>query len=172
MREDLDDRGLDVRVTELLVATADASDPQLHAAIGQVLALLRERLGMDVVYVGQFVGDRRVYRFVDQAPGRHVIEAGQSDPLEVSWCQRVVDGRLACLETDMRARVAKGEAPPMPYEVGTFVSVPLVMPDGRIAGTLCCLSHGVQPRATGKTLSHLRHAAKLIAQRLAEHGQA
>jgi hypothetical protein len=42
---------LTVQVTELLVATADASDELVDQSVSQVLRLLRDRMKMDVVFV-------------------------------------------------------------------------------------------------------------------------
>ena len=54
---DLDD--LIVTVSNLLVASADASDHLLDGSAEQVLRAVRQRLRLDVVFVGEFVAGRR-----------------------------------------------------------------------------------------------------------------
>jgi len=49
---------LDVRVSEMLVATSDSADGDLPPAVAEVLALLRDRLDMDVVFVSQISDGR------------------------------------------------------------------------------------------------------------------
>ena len=56
---------LDVTISELLVATSDAADPDLPAAVPQVLKLLRTRLNMDVAFVSQITEGRRTIKAVD-----------------------------------------------------------------------------------------------------------
>jgi hypothetical protein len=47
--DEFDPDDLNVKMSELLVATADSSDELIEKAVTEVLGLLRERLGMDVV---------------------------------------------------------------------------------------------------------------------------
>ena len=93
---------LEVQVSELLVATADESDELIDRSISDVLRLLRDRMKMDVVFVSQFAEGQRVIRYVDTDPGNPLLSVGDADPLEVSWCQRVVDGRLPEFIPDAR----------------------------------------------------------------------
>ena len=51
---------LSVMISELLVATADGTDPSIDRSVTEVLRTLRERLNMDVVFVSEFIdGDRK-----------------------------------------------------------------------------------------------------------------
>lgn len=99
---DFGPESLEVQISDLLIATADSSDAELDRSIGEVLSLLRERLDMDVVFVSEFIDGRRVFRSVEQAPGVNVIAEGEGAPLEESWCQRVVDGRLSQFIADAK----------------------------------------------------------------------
>lgn len=158
-----------VKVSELLVATADQTDEMLDGSIGEVLRLLRERMGMDVVFVSEFVDGRRVFRHVEQAPGVKAIAQGESEPLEQAWCQRVVDGRLPQFMADARREPAA--APllrDLKFPVGTHISTPLVLSSGEVYGTLCCFSFEPNGQAGIEDLSRLKLTARLAAQRL-EH---
>jgi GAF domain-containing protein len=158
---------IEVRVSELLVATADQSDAELDRSIGEVLKLLRERMGMDVVFVSEFVDGRRVFRNVEQAPGVDLLSAGQGEPLEQSWCQRVVDGRLPQYIAD--ARLDPAAAPllkNLSHPIGTHISTPVVLGNGDVYGTLCCFSFEPSGKASPEDLSRLKLTARLTAQRL------
>jgi GAF domain-containing protein len=158
---------LEVRVSELLVATSDQTDAELDAAIGEVLRLLRERLQMDVVFVSEFVNGRRVFRQVAQAPGVGVIAEGESAWLEESWCQRVVDGRLRQYIADAkRDPAASPLLKDLPFPIGTHISTPLVLSSGEVYGTLCCFSFEPNGRSSPEDLSRLKLTARLAAQRL------
>jgi GAF domain-containing protein len=157
---------LEVRVAELLVATADESDAHLDASIREVLRLLRDRLTMDVVFVSEFVEGERVFRQVEQA--EPLLPEGASDPLEASWCQRVVDGRLPNLIRDGAEVQRTGAAPKTSIPIGTHLSVPVVLPGGEIYGTVCCFSFDPRPEVNESDLKRLRYVAELTATRLNE----
>jgi GAF domain-containing protein len=157
---------LSVKVSELLIATADSSDELVDGAVGEVLALLRERMSMDVVFVSEFVDGRRVFRYVEQPKNAPVIPIGASDPLEETWCQRVVDGRLPEVTLDARRRVALGELPKPPFEIGTHLSTPILLSDGQVYGTLCCFSFGEALVSQQRDLKNLRSVAQLVARKI------
>lgn len=164
---DYDPDDLDVRISELLVATSDAADPSLPPGVQEVLGMLRERLGMDVVFVSEFTNGRRAFRAVDQAPGQQLLTVGASDPLEESWCQRVVDGRLPELIPDARPLVAAGRAPATSFPIGTHISTPVQLKDGSVYGTLCCFSLSPRPGTGIGDLKRLKFTAELLADKLA-----
>lgn len=156
---------LDVRISELLVATPDAADPLLAPQVQQVLSLLRERMHMDLAFVSEFEGGRQVLRRIDQADDLHIPE-GHVNALEDSWCKHVVDHRIPELVPDMQALVDQGTVPAGGMQVGTYMSTPVVLPDGRIYGTLCCLSRHVQGDIGELDLKRLRSTAQLLGVKL------
>lgn len=155
---------IDVKISELLVATSDAADPELPDAVPQVLKLLRTKLGMDVAFVSQFDDGRRTIKAVDSAPDFSPLQAGRSDPVEESWCQRVVEGRLPEVMPDARKFVAAGKAPDPGFPIGTHLSTPVRLSDGGVYGTLCCFSRSVD---ADTDIERLRYTANLLAARLA-----
>ena len=159
----LDPTALSVHISELLVATADASDPGIDDAVTTVLRLLRQQLRMDVVFVSEFAGGQRVFRFVDSAPDAPSVPVGGADPLEGSYCQRVVDGRLAELVQD--AGTVPG-LPSTPFPVGGPLSTPIRLPDGSVYGTLCCFSTAPNRHLRDRDLVNLRHCAQLVARKV------
>lgn len=156
---------LEVRITELLVATPDGADPLLAPQVQEVLALLRERMRMDIAFVTQFQDGKQVVRRIDQAADLSIPE-GHGDPLEDSWCRRVVDGLLPELLPDAQTLVDRGELPPWRMPVGTYISTPVVLGDGQVFGTVCCVSRTVQDQVGQADLKRLRSTAKLIADKL------
>ena len=75
-----------------------ASPPPLMSAlsatsIGHVLGDLRRRLAMDVALVSHFEDGRRVIDIID-ATETLPFGPGDSDPIDQTYCQPIVDGRL------------------------------------------------------------------------------
>jgi GAF domain-containing protein len=156
---------VNVVVSELLVATGESSDPLLDDSVSQVLKLLRHRMNMDVVFVSELVDGRRMFRFVDSRPGAPDVQAGASNPIEESVCQRIVDGRLPELIHDVDA-LPKDQLPPMPFRVGAHLSTPIVLQSGRTYGTLCCFSTAPNPSLRDDDLKTLRLCATLVSKKL------
>lgn len=159
---------LEVQITELLVATADGSDALIDSHVSEVLRMLREHLQMDVIFISEFVDGQRVFRRVEAQTQPPLIEEGQSEPLEQSFCQHVVDGRLPQLIHDVPDLVNFRELPATPFRVGAHLSTPIVLNDGRVYGTLCCFSHAANPSLTKQDLRKLELSAKLTAQKIDE----
>lgn len=156
---------LDVKISELLVATADGYDHHLDGEITQVLQMLRHQLRMDVVFVSEFCDGRRVFRFTDGGDAIGVV-AGESGPLEESYCKRVVEGRVPELIIDAGEFVTRGELPPTDIRVGAHLSTPVVLHDGSVYGTLCCFSALADPTLNENDLRRLKQCARLVARKV------
>lgn len=158
---------LEVRVSELLVATSDASDAAIDQSVPEVLRLLRDRMKMDVVFVSEFFDGKRVIKHVANTPGKDVIAVGTCEPLEDTWCQRVVDGRLpAYIEDTARLPAAAELLEKLPFPVGTFISTPIVLKSGEVYGTLCALSFAPHDQPNRSDLKNLQFTAQLAAQKI------
>ncbi|QHE75091.1 GAF domain-containing protein [Hydrogenophaga sp. PBL-H3] len=164
---DYEPSDLHVTISELMVASADQSDDMLDRTITEVLRTLRDRLKMDVVFCSEFVDGRRVFRQVATTDVRPTISVGQSDGLEESWCQRVVDGRLPRYLADARLDpVASVLLEPLPFPIGTHISTPIVLKNGEVYGTLCSFSFSPHDKPNPDDLRTLEMTAKLTAMRL------
>jgi hypothetical protein len=163
---DYDPEDIDVQISELLVATNDGADPLVDPQVREALGAYRKHLGMDVVFVSQFENKRRTFRVVESKPGVTLLQVGQSDPVEQSWCQHVVSGRLPQLMKNAQPYVDNGAAPRVPIRIGTHLSTPILMRNGSVYGTLCCFSHEVCEQVGGKDLHRLQAMARVLAGKL------
>jgi GAF domain-containing protein len=157
---------------EFVVVTADGSEEERLEALTRLLHKVREALHMDVVFVSEFTHGRRVFRHVDAAPGEpdHVTVGG-SDPLEESFCLRVVDGRLPRAIRNARANPKAAHLPAtQQIGIGAHLSVPVVLRDGRVYGTLCCFSHRSQPGLGDREVEALQSVARLVAVTIERQG--
>ena len=148
--------------SRLLVATAEGADTPLEAVIPALLATVKHTLDMDAAFVSEFVGDRRVFKYVAPATGS-VIAPGGADPLEASWCKLVVDGKLPQYIPDTAVHYARGDVQPPPFPIGTHLSVPITLEGGHHFGTLCCFSFEPRPGVREGDLDLLRAIARLLA---------
>ena len=156
-----------VKVSEMLVATSDASDELIDESVPEVLRLLRERMNMDVVFVSEFTDGQRVFRHVAVSPGHQGITAGDTDPLEETWCQRVVDGRLPHYIADASQFPASAVlSKKLPFPIGTHISAPFVLKSGQVYGTLCCFSFSPLNESNPADLKKLQYTAQLTADKI------
>jgi len=167
---DYDPADIEVRVAELLVATHEGGDPLIHSKVKDALGILRRSMDMDVVFVSQFREGRRTFRVVDANARITRVVAGQSDPLEESWCQYIVSGRAPQLMKDARPFVEDGSVPDPGFQIGTHMSTPIVLQNGDVYGTLCCFSHDVKDGVSEMDLKRLRITASLLSEELHRAG--
>jgi len=161
------DDELSVTISELLVATADSSDPLLDDSLTDLLHAMRTRMAMDVVFVSEFIDGRRMFRYVDAGADAPAIEAGASSPAEESVCQRVVEGRVPELVQDLSAvNMAQADLPALPFPIGAHLSTPIVLKNRCIYGTLCCFSAAPRPDLVQADLDKLKLCATLVARKV------
>lgn len=159
---------------EFVVVTADAEGKRDERPLREFLERIRRSFEMDVVFVSQFQDGRRIIRQVAADPGdEYAVPVGASDPLEESYCQRVVDGRLPELIEDAAANPETARlAGTAAFKVGCYLSTPIVSDDGVVFGTLCCFSHDARHDVASRAkLGSLKSIAALLADSLSARRQ-
>lgn len=107
----------------------------------RMLAVIREHMGMDVAFISEFTNGQRNFRYVDSPYPDQPVQEGGGNPLEDTYCQRVIDGRLPELIPDVSLNKEAQELPATAaVPVGAHLSVPIKLSDGSLYGTLCCFS--------------------------------
>lgn len=116
-----------------------------------VLSTVREVLEMDIAFVSESVGDRQVFRAVEGgAAGSCEVREGGSPPLEGHLRKRVIEnGASGALPAGI-PDAGTGESvrdPDVTREAGagSYVGFPLRLSDGRLYGTLRCVSRSPDP---------------------------
>lgn len=139
----------------------------LSERISEILAALRKHLGLQVVFISEFVNDQRVFRYVDAEPGCNLIAPGDSRPLAESYCLRVVDGRLPSLIKDATAHPAALELPAtLSLPIGAHLSVAIVLKDGTVFGTLGAFSTTPDPSLNERDVEVLRIVAHFLSMQI------
>ncbi len=103
--------------------------------------LARTCLGMEVGFVTEFRNGVRIFRHVESVEGYTPVKPGDYDPLDQSYCQRIVNGTMPALVEDthhypeLRAMAVTGL-----LGIRAHAGVPIRFSDGAIFGTFCCYS--------------------------------
>jgi HD-GYP domain-containing protein (c-di-GMP phosphodiesterase class II) len=139
-----------------------AREPTVERAVEAV----REFLGMDVAFTAQVLGENQVCEVLSGASS-FGMRPGLELPLEATYCQRVLQGRLPNIIPDVRAdERAASLAITETADVGAFVSIPLRFSDGELYGTLCAASHRARPDLGYRELQFLRVFARMVSDTL------
>lgn len=134
-------------------------------SVPDILRAIRTHLKMEVAFVSEFVGGRRVFRYVDSEWASNPVQIDCGDPLEQSYCQRVVDGRMPELMHNAQKNAVAAELPAtLEIPVGAHMSVPIRLSDGSVYGTFCCFSRSADPSLTVRDLSLMKVFAELAAK--------
>lgn len=134
---------VDVKICDLLVATADTSDRGVDGAVREVLHLVQQKTGMDIVFV-----------LHSQRPGRSFASAA-----EVLWGEGAVRRRMPAPVTS-----AAGSEPDRCE--GAYLHSPVLLQGGEVYGTLCSFSAGADAWSTRRDQDRLRYTASLTSARV------
>lgn len=138
-----------------------------NSLIMDALAAIRKHLDMEVAFVAEFSSGHRHFRYVDAISEDLPIMVGKSDPLEETYCQRVVDGRLPALMPDAWDIPAALELPiTTTLPVRAHLSVPIHFSNGKTYGTFCCFSTKPDPSLDDRDIGLVRSFAEFTAKHL------
>ncbi len=156
-----DDNGDGLRQVITEQQTAMTGHPESNS-VPDILHAIRTHLKMDVAFVSEFVGGRRVFRYVDSDWKGNPVQVGNGDALEDSYCQRVIDGRLPELIHDARENAVAAElSATFDIPVGAHMGVPIHLSDGSVYGTFCCFSRTSDMSLNQRDLALMRVFAEL-----------
>jgi EAL domain-containing protein (putative c-di-GMP-specific phosphodiesterase class I) len=156
-------------IPELLLTAAEAvEDTSGDDTVQDALRTIRTHLDMEVAFVSEFSETERHFRYVDAASSDPVIKVGDGGPLEGSYCQRVVDGRLPELIPDALSVPAALELPvTTALPVRAHLSVPIRLSNGQLYGTFCTFSSTKpDPSLRERDLSMMRVFADFTAKQI------
>ncbi len=166
----LDANDLSVVVSDLLVATAEHADPAVDGSVQQALRALRQMLKVNAVFVAEVREQQKITRSLDR-DDQFNLAVGDTVPLEDTYCKLVLEGRLPEYIPDVQGlaeRLPAGTLPAnvVPAGIRAHVSTPITLGDGRVYGTLCCISSGTLDADEAKALQQLRQCAQFVAKSL------
>ncbi|GGL93536.1 sensor domain-containing phosphodiesterase [Nakamurella endophytica] len=130
----------------------------------RLLALARERLGMQLSWISHFTEDAFVLDAVDgELPGVQ-LHPGTAVGLAGSYCRRVVSGELPPVIPDAAAHpVTSALQVTRDLHIGSYVGTPLRNRAGDVYGSLCCLSSTADGRLEDRDAEFLAVLGDLLA---------
>ncbi|WP_347331621.1 sensor domain-containing phosphodiesterase [Marinimicrobium locisalis] len=133
--------GREYGMSRLLTEVFDLREGTLATVLQRLLQAARMHMGMDVAFISKLEQGLRRFYYVDQAQGVDLLKVGDSDPLEESYCQKVVEGSLPELMCNAQTvEEAKKLEATEAVGVGAHMSIPIRLRDGSVFGTFCCFS--------------------------------
>jgi GAF domain-containing protein len=145
---------------------------QRPGTIEDMLRDVREAFDMDVAFVSKFDGDQLVFRNLEGDAESFGWQEGESFPIDESYCKRVLDGRIPQVVPDAkREDVTKDLRVTSEADMGCYCAVPLVLSDGLLYGTLCCVSHAPDPRLRESDLGIMERTAGWLVEQMERRGQ-
>jgi GAF domain-containing protein len=160
-------------ISTFLASQGHAQDQPLEEWLEPALRSIREHLGMDVAFVSEFKDGQRLLTHVDASNPNGPAKVGLSTPLEETYCQRVVDGRLPELIPDVSIVADAAEIPATKkLSIGAHLSVPIRLSDGQVHGTFCCFSHTPDHSLNERDLNIMRVFADLVSERISREIEA
>lgn len=132
----------------------------IHSAVD----LARICLRMDVAFVSEFKNGRRIFRHIAPVDDAVPVKPGHSDPLDESYCQHIVSGRIPAIVDDSHIypilkRLSATEA----MRIRAYMGVPIWLSDGSVFGTFCCYSHRPSSTMREVEVDAMQRFARLIA---------
>jgi GAF domain-containing protein len=135
-----------------------------HDVVEQALTAARERLSMDAAYVTTIDSDKQTIEAIvgeTNAPIGDVSEL----PLEETYCARMLNGEIPNIVPDTRSNPVLSDLGATQY-VGAYVGVPVRLSDGRVHGTLCCVSNEPADGVGEDELRFMEVLAGIVAARI------
>ncbi|VWX61238.1 Histidine kinase [Burkholderiales bacterium 8X] len=147
---------------EMVAVTSDGADDESLLPIAAMLENIRLLLNMDVAFVGSFIDGQRVFTHL-ASEAELPVGPGFSVPLEETYCQRVIDGRLPPVIPDSSLLpAARDLQATREFGIASYLTAPVILKDGTVYGTVCCLSHVPRPFLSAKELSALQTVADFV----------
>ena len=131
-------------------------------SIHDALEVARDVLGMDIAYFSRIEGGEQEILHVAGDGEAAGVRAGMVVPLDDTYCDRMIRGRIGNIVRDADAEPElTGVAGPASY-----VGVPLELHDGAVFGTLCAASGQAHPELVERDVRFMRVLARVLAAEL------
>ena len=135
-------------------------------AVERLLRRVRGLFGLEAAFVSRLADGQQIFTYIDADDG-FPVSVGDRRSLEITLCQRVLDGLLPSVITDATQHEhSAGIDVVQAGLVRTYLTVPVRLPDGHLYGTLCCTSSQPRPDLTEHAAAALAFAAEQVGELL------
>ncbi|MFV0317226.1 MAG: EAL domain-containing protein [Microthrixaceae bacterium] len=129
----------------------------------EMLNVIRDHIGMDVVYMSALRSGQQVFEFISGDAERFGIQRGFRSPVAGSYAQRVIEGTLPPDIPDTHAN-PDTNAMEITHTTGvrSYVAAPIRTTSGDVTGMVCGVSARPSPELGGAELRILTTVAELV----------
>jgi EAL domain-containing protein (putative c-di-GMP-specific phosphodiesterase class I) len=147
--------------------SALALDRPTRLLVDDILESAREYLDMDVAFAAEFVGEQQVFRGIAGDGALFGLAVGGRLPLGVMYCKAMTEGRFPEAVPDTAADpLASDMAITDQAGIRAYVGVPVSLPDGRVWGSMGCVSSRADYSVGKRDVRFMRMLAKIYAEQL------
>ncbi len=147
-----------------LSTLANKRSPDL---LDKVLSTAHQHLGMEVAFVSEYSEGKTVFRSLEGDAESFKFREGVGTPLEASFCRRVIEGRIPSVVADAaKDEEVRDLGVRRAADIGSYVGVPLQLSDGRLYGTICCMSHSADPSLRQRDTEFMNVLARFVAEHI------
>ena len=130
--------------------------------LNKLLTIMRDHLGMNVAFISQFVDGKRVFRFIDSNNNSAAINVGDSDPLEETYCKKIVDRNLDGIILDTHENnITRNLAVTEKLSIGSYMGAPIRLSNGEVYGTFCCYKESADSTLNERDFAFLQAACEI-----------
>jgi GAF domain-containing protein len=133
--------------------------------VAQALAAAQQHLKMDASYITTIESRRQTFHAIAGDPDTVKRLQGKVFPLEQTYCMRMLTGEIPGVVPDTRAEPALRDLK-VTAEFHAYIGVPVKLSNGRVHGTLCCVSRETRPDLRPEELRFMQVLADIIAARV------
>jgi GAF domain-containing protein len=135
------------------------------AVVEQALAAAQQHLGMDASYITTIDARHQTIHAIVGDADAAARYTGTVFPLEQTYCMRMLSGEIPNIVPDTRAEPAISDLD-VTREFHAYVGVPVKLSDGRVHGTLCCVSRAPRTGLGSDELRFMQTLADIVAARV------
>jgi GAF domain-containing protein len=133
--------------------------------VEQALAAVQQRLGMDASYITTIDERHQTVHAIVGDADTAARYTGTVFPVEQTYCMRMLNGEIPNIVPDTRAEPAIRDLE-VTREFHAYVGVPVRLSDGRVHGTLCCVSREPRTGLGSEELRFMDTLAGIVAARV------
>lgn len=133
--------------------------------VEQALTAARDRLCMDAAYITTMDPRQQTIDALVGESSALGLSEGLVVPIEQTYCRHMLSGQMPSIVPDTRAEPLVRDLIAT-RTIGAYVGVPVTLADGRLHGTLCCVSSQPQDGLGDEELRFMQVLAGIIASRV------
>lgn len=137
------------------------------AGFRTLLESVRRHLGMDLAFLAELVEESQIFRTVAGDGSSFGLVEGMAVPRVGTYCQAMIEGRIDRVVADIAAEAAVADLDVTAAgRIGSYIGVPVHLPDGSLYGTLCGVGHRPDPALGPRDARLLEFLAEEVEQEL------